>query len=437
MSEPLQRWYDLGWPDDWPRLVALALALLLPLVMPQRLRRGRPAKRVVALASVTAAALSLAYVVVYLRGGPRIIDATSYWLQARALADGWLAWPLAEPEPATLGRFLLRTPHALGIGGMSDGPGVAVIFPPGYPALLAIGVMLGAPMAVGPALAAALVLATADLAERVEQAVVAAGLPVAEPSAGTPSWGAAPVAAVMSALCPALRYHTADTMAHGLAALCVTVAMSAALALARGGNDDESGRARPARSDRAGGFGPALVVGLAGGWLVATRPVTALALLVPLGALGRTILRRSDSASNRRAIVMGLCAGAAPGLALLAMHQLATTGGVGTSAQAAYYAVSDGPTGCFAYGFGEHVGCRGEHGTFVSHRLQGGYGLAAALGTTARRLEMHVADAFGFAPLCGLILLGAWSCRRARAARLLTLGVGAQVVCYAPFYFDG
>ena len=51
------------------------------------------------LAAVSAGALSLAYVALYLRGGPRIIDATSYWLQARAIASGWLAaWPLGEPR---------------------------------------------------------------------------------------------------------------------------------------------------------------------------------------------------------------------------------------------------------------------------------------------------------------------------------------------------
>src|SRR5262245_27348012 len=42
------------------------------------------------LAALAAALLSAAYIQVYLRGGPRIIDATSYWLEARALAAGHL-----------------------------------------------------------------------------------------------------------------------------------------------------------------------------------------------------------------------------------------------------------------------------------------------------------------------------------------------------------
>jgi hypothetical protein len=71
------------------------------------------------------------------------------------------------------------------------------------------------------------------------------------------------------------------------------------------------------------------------------------------------------------------------------------------------------------------------------HRLQDGYGLLAALGTTARRLEMHVSDPFGFAPLFGLVVLGGWLCRSTRAVRVLLVAIAAQMLCYAPFYFDG
>ena len=47
-------------------------------------RRGRWLAALCALAF----ALSWAYLHVYLRGGPRIIDATSYFLEARSLAAG-------------------------------------------------------------------------------------------------------------------------------------------------------------------------------------------------------------------------------------------------------------------------------------------------------------------------------------------------------------
>ena len=61
---------------------------------------------------------------VYLRGGPRIVDAGSYFLEARALSEGLLSFPLPAPETSVLGRFLVRSEHAGGAHG-------AVIFPPG------------------------------------------------------------------------------------------------------------------------------------------------------------------------------------------------------------------------------------------------------------------------------------------------------------------
>src|SRR5690606_31376489 len=96
-----------------------------------------------------------------------------------------------------------------------------------------------------------------------------------------------------------------------------------------------------------------------------------------------------------------------------------------------YYATSDGPPGCFRYGFGD-VGCLGEHGDFVRARMPAGFGPLEALGTTGRRLLLHVGDGLGFAPAFALVVLG---------MRRAPLGVGllplALVVAYAPFYFDG
>src|SRR5262245_50644126 len=85
--------------------------------------------------------LSWAYLVYYLRGGPRIIDATSYFLEARSLAQGSFSLPALEPEASFRGRFLLPSP---------EGQRLSVIFPPGYPLLLALGMLMGAPLLVGP-----------------------------------------------------------------------------------------------------------------------------------------------------------------------------------------------------------------------------------------------------------------------------------------------
>ncbi|WP_437897689.1 hypothetical protein [Sorangium sp. So ce124] len=459
-----------GLPRDPAQWIALALALAAVLACAWLLRRSRsstiaragpgaarsgpdPAPlsgaalgaAIAAALSVVAALLSAAYVAVYLRGGPRIIDATSYWLEARAMAAGHLAWPLDEPAASVLGRFLVRNDAVgdamAGPSGANRAAEVAVLFPPGYPALLALGFLAGAPLAIGPALAAALVIATYDLAARFA------------PEGPAPAGSAAPirfvplVAALFSALCAALRYHTADTMSHGLAALCFTVA----LASARRALDEA--RAAAATGAATGPLGPAVraaaLAGLAAGWLAATRPPSALALaatlpfvLLPAIAPGSAAAgpREGEPPPRRSPRLVRLAAamalGALPGLALLAAHQHAATGAFASS-QAAYYAVSDGPPGCFRYGFGAGVGCLGEHGDFVRHNLAEGYGFLAAAGTTLRRLKLHLVDALNAEPLALLVLVGAVIAWRRPRSRALAIAPLLQIAAYAPFYFDG
>ncbi|WP_437984157.1 hypothetical protein [Sorangium sp. So ce117] len=460
-----------GLPRDPAQWIALALALAALLAGAWLLRRspataragpapprpgaarsGRdPAPRsgaalgaaIAAALSVVAALLSAAYVAVYLRGGPRIIDATSYWLEARAMAAGYLAWPLDVDEPAAsvLGRFLVRS-DAMGDTMAGRGAAeVAVLFPPGYPALLALGFLAGAPLAVGPALAAALAIATYDLAARFA------------PEGPAPSGSAAPirfvplVAALFSALCAALRYHTADTMSHGLAALCFTVA----LASARRALDEA--RAAASTGAATGPLDPAVraaaLAGLAAGWLAATRPPSALALAATLPFVILPAIAPGSAAAGTREgdppprpsprlarLAAAMAIGALPGLALLAAHQRAATGAFASS-QAAYYAVSDGPPGCFRYGFGAGVGCLGEHGDFVRHNLAEGYGFLAAAGTTLRRLKLHLVDALNAEPLALLVLAGAVIAWRRPRSRALAIAPLLQVAAYAPFYFDG
>ncbi|WP_437992332.1 hypothetical protein [Sorangium sp. So ce145] len=454
-----------GLPRDAAQWIALALALAALLAGAWLLRRSPAAARagpapprpgaarsgrdpaprsgaalgaaIAAALSVVAALLSAAYVAVYLRGGPRIIDATSYWLEARAMAAGYLAWPLDEPAASVLGRFLVRSDAMAGRGAAE----VAVLFPPGYPALLALGFLAGAPLAVGPALAAALAIATYDLAARFA------------PEGAAPSGSAAPirfvplVAALFSALCAALRYHTADTMSHGLAALCFTVA----LASARRALDEA--RAAASTGAATGPLGPAVraagLAGLAAGWLAATRPPSALALaatlpfvILPAIAPGSAAAGPREGAPPPRPsprlarLAAAMAIGALPGLALLAAHQRAATGAFASS-QAAYYAVSDGPPGCFRYGFGTGVGCLGEHGDFVRHNLAEGYGFLAAAGTTLRRLKLHLVDALNAEPLALLVLAGAVIAWRRPRSRALAIAPLLQIAAYAPFYFDG
>ena len=382
-------------PAQWMALVvSIGCVALAPRLFAKHPRRER---LLVGIAASVAATLSGLYVLVYLRGGPRIIDATSYWLEARALASGLLSFPVGEPAASVLGRFLVRSP---------DGS-AAVIFPPGYPAVLALAMIARAPLAVGPVLAFGIVLATASLTSRTTRALD-----------GSVARDAGLVAALLSMSCAALRYHTADTMSHGLSALCIGLGVASLFAL------DEA----PPKRRR----WLCVSMGLSLGWLIATRPVSGAALGVTLtvGVL-RTPL------ANRRGAIALAALGLVPGLALLFAHQRAATGAFGLSSQSLYYGLSDGPPGCFRYGFGDSIGCLGEHGDFVRAALPSGFGFTAVAGTTLRRLWMHLVDPLNAEPLALLVPLGAWIGRRDARVQLLALGVGLQIAAYVPFYFDG
>jgi hypothetical protein len=409
-----------GPPRDLAQWIALVLAAAMMALGPRLVRPAARRGVFVAIAALASAALSALYIQVYLRGGPRIIDATSYWLEARALAQGSFAWPLASPETAVLGRFLVRS---TGVDG-PEGPTVAVIFPPGYPLLLALGFLLRAPLAIGPLLAAGLTVATWDLADRVTRRVGPALSPAASPRLGVPE-----IAALLSVICAALRYHTADTMSHGLAAFCAAAALALGFRAVDAVNDGSHGRAAAL----------ALGAGLMIGWLAATRPPSALGITLALALL---LLASSPAPVDRgaRHRLLGLAAlGVLPGLLLLFAHQRAATGLLGLSSQRVYDGVADGPPGCFRYGFGAGVGCVGEHNDFVAAHLARGYGALEAAGTTLRRLKQHLVDPLNAEPLMLLVVAGAVVAVRSRGsrARLLALAVLAQIAAYSPFYFDG
>lgn len=382
-----------GRPPDEAAKVAAALALAALLIAV--LGRGRsilglgpmpvPRKLFLWITAFLAALLSVVYIAFYLKGGPRIVDATMYFMQGRALSHGDLTWTPIEPTSNFRGRFLLYR------DGLEGG-----IFPPGYPFLLALGFGVGAPMVVGPAIAAALVVATYRLGRTIAEEAIgrdAASAPLVE--------AVARAAAILSIVSGALRYHTADTMSHGATALGIVLALDAAIR------------------------GRAAIAGLVIGYVVLTRPLSAVPIaLVSAVLLGRTRLR---------ALVLGIL----PGVVLFLLAQKAVTGAWLTSSQRLYYAGSDGPPGCFRWGFGEGVGCLYEHGDFVGKQLPRGFGIVEAAGTTLRRLKMHLLDVSNLEPLAFLALVPALRKPRSRVVVLATALVALHVLAYAPFYFDG
>ena len=394
-------------PPDMPTRTALVVAVVLAamayfgrgrsilgIVHPESARI--PTRVFLAAMAFAAAMLSIFYIAFYLRGGPRIIDATAYFLQGRAMSHGDLAWDVGEPSASFRGRFLDYRPE--------DGHGVmGGIFPPGYPLLLAIGFALQAPMITGPLIAGALVFATYRLAKTLAERTLDASL--VEPVARS--------AAIVSLLSATLRYHTAETMSHGASALGVTLALDCVLR------------------------GRTLLSGIAIGAVVATRPVSAL----PIALLAAVVFATRGRKELRARSVALAALGVLPGLFLLGLSQKAVTGSWFASAQRMYYAMSDGPPDCFRWAFGRGAGCLNEHGEFVRARLPNGLGVLEAAGVTLRRLRMHVLDIANFEPLALLVLVPLFRTRaRSRGRTVCTLAlllVAAHMLAYAPFYFDG
>ncbi len=337
----------------------------------------------VATAALFSALLSALYVRFYLGGGPRIIDATSYLLQARLFAEGKLAFAPPGPLASFHSRFLHVTPDGL----------LTPIFPPGYPALLAVAIALGSPMALGPVLAAALTTVTYCLGK-----------------VALRNEGQARLACAMSAMCAVLRYHTADTMSHGWSAVLLCGVLALALA----------GRQSP----RAVVWYP-LLAGLCAGWLFATRPLTGLV------ACGAYAICTGPTQWLRAAATTSL------GAFAFLWHQQRLTGRWGGLVQHGYYDTADGPVGCVRLGFGEGIGCRVEHGDFMQRYMPNGYGPWEALGTTSRRLAMHLTDAGNVELFFPLLLVALVLGLRHTRTRVLALTIAAQVVAYAVFYFDG
>ncbi|MEO8876747.1 MAG: hypothetical protein ABI461_14235, partial [Polyangiaceae bacterium] len=171
--------------------------------------------------------------------------------------------------------------------------------------------------------------------------------------------------------------------------------------------------------------------GLALGYVACTRTVSAIA---PAIVIAQICFKNRRFMRSLGAVTIG----AVPGIFLLLAANRAATGSWLYPAQRAYYAIADGPPGCFRYGFGVNVGCVYEHGEFVTAHLTNGYGVVEALGTTFRRLRYHITDAFNFEILFFVILaLSVRVMKNSRAARSAGALVVLHVLAYAPFYFDG
>ncbi|MGH7582150.1 MAG: hypothetical protein ACREL5_02865 [Gemmatimonadales bacterium] len=213
------------------------------------------------------------------------LDELAQLFQARVFASGhlWL------PAPAHPGFTV--PPLQVIVDGRLFGQ-----FPAGGPAFLALGVVLGAPWLVTPAIAAAAAVMFARLVRRIE-----------------PEDGTAFAAVPLFGLSPFLLGLGGSMLNHVAATAAI---IGAALAL------------RHATADERGHAGPAFWCGMALGVAAAIRPLDALAFAVPSGGwlLWRAVDRRSPGRGQGRwAALFAAAAGVAlPVAALLAINAAQT-----------------------------------------------------------------------------------------------------------------
>jgi hypothetical protein len=356
-----------------PLALALAAALLAFAAMPGGPRwlgaaldfSGLPdltrPRRFVVVTSFLAAFLSLAYVSFVLHGGPRAAESGAYWIEGRALAHARFAWAISGPTAS------FRSDGLVSVGRDH----LASVMPPAYAVLLAGAFLVGAPMLVGPLVAAGLVFATWLLAGELADACRETD-PVRREAV-------ARVAVAFSIVSAALRRGSADIVPDGAAALAVTVALGVAL------------RARRTAT-------PALFAasGAAIGFLFAAQPLASLPLGLAVTALAL------GSPSRARAVGWTTVA-AAPGVALLLAANHAITGHALLSPAGSYFAAVATPAA----------------------RL----GVKAALVAAAHRLGEHLAGTANAEPLAALAFVpvfvrgGSPGARRRSPAALGFLGV--------------
>ncbi len=229
---------------------------------------------------LAAFALCLAVGLLAFGGIPHVMDATIYYLEAKLFAAGRLGWEL-EPEV----RAFFGHPFVVG-----SGPSVFPMYPPGWPSMLAAGMWLGTPWAVGPALVTAALLLLYLWVREV---------------AGE---GVARVAAGLGLLSPFVLAMGGEYMSH-----------PAALALFQLSLWSYTRSLRPGAS-----CGWGWLCGLAIGLGASTRPLTALGLSLPLGAHAMLMLGRERR--RRAGWALALAVGIVLGLAPLLAHNHAVTG---------------------------------------------------------------------------------------------------------------
>lgn len=200
---------------------------------------GRSAWRIVCIAAVFTVVACGAMAVLTFHGIPHVPDEVAYLFQARTYAQG-RAYFDPPPTPELFRQFLI----------MTHGGKWFSVFPPGWPLVLALGVLAGVPWIVNPVLSGIGVLLVYAVVKRVHRSSTALA------------------AALLLATSPLYVTVGATYMAHPLSIVCGLLALLSVLEL---------------RTDA--GMRWAVIGGLALGLLFLARPVEAVSVGVVVLAL--------------------------------------------------------------------------------------------------------------------------------------------------------
>lgn len=311
---------------------------------------------------------------------PHLEDEFANLWQAEVMADGRIALA-SPPEPQS---FLV--PFVVDHDGVRFGK-----YPPGWPALLAVGAFVGFPAWVNPLLAGVAVWLTYRLGSR-----LAGG------------WGGV-LAALLVATSPMILMLSGNLMPHMLT-IVLTLAFSLAwfdLFVPRGGAPLGPGMT-----------GRRLLVALAGlsfGLLAITRPLTALAVALPFGVHALTLLIRRRPGVGRE--LLGLGAGAIFVILLLPLWQWALTGDPWVNPYTLFWPND-------RIGFGPGIGV-----------LEGGHTLRQAWINTRHSLWAWQHDLFGW-PFVSWIFVpvGLWAARKRPEGWIAVGAFVSLAVCYLAYW---
>jgi 4-amino-4-deoxy-L-arabinose transferase-like glycosyltransferase len=344
-----------------------------------------------------AVALATTLYVGYLVGGFSYgtPDEATYVFQSRMLAGGHLYAPAPAHHEFFQFRFCLQQ------GGRWFG-----IFPPGWPAVLALGIWLGAPHLVNPVLGALLVLLAYLLARE-----VAPGRPLV--------WR---LVAVLGACSIARMSQTATLMSHPLGAVCTTTALLGGLLAVRTGH----GRWL-------------LLVGACLGLQANTRLLNAFALGVPCLWLVLLFAWRHRTTPRRVALALGgltLVVGLFAGVQLAYNHAL--TGSASRFPQREYFAATEMKPNCSDPGFGADRVCTHEHPPMLGQGMpRNEFYLQHGLRVSYVRFDAYSREAASGVVLFAFLIIGLVARDTRRAAALCLLGYGSLWAAYVTFYYHG